>query len=185
MKKKIIAFIGTVLLVASMSMTAFAAPSVTGGIITGIESATDRDNRLTTGLVIVDAEETAAVTEIKQVSKLKNVLGSAYQTGMGVADVKEVRADESVAFPVKVVFQAKGVKAGDTVAVLCLVGDEWQVVEAVAGDGTITATLAQAGIVTFVTKTAATSPSTGTPVMMAVVVVALGAAGVVSSKKKA
>ncbi len=193
MKRRVIALMGAVLLVASMSMTAMAAPSVSAEV-SGIVSATDTKGAVDVEgadakIVVTElgASQPEAVPAIKETATLKEVLGNKFETGMQVADLKEVKVvgDGEVTFPVTITFKVNGVKAGDEVYVLHYTGTAWENLGGTAGDGTITAKFNSLSPVAFVVKATSTSPKTGTPVMMAVAAVALGAAGLAASKKRA
>lgn len=209
MKKRVAALVGAVLLVASMSMTAFATPSVTG-LVTGITTATSKDGKpieVTTDInatvpagsakIIVTGLSTdlyvEEVANVKKIDTIKTLLGDKYVDGMQVADLKHVRyvGDAGVAaglLPVTVNFEAKSVGAEDIVQVLVYsdTAKAWKVLDAKAGNGVITATFSEYGPVAFVVKDIK-SPSTGETTMMmwAIAAVVIGAVGVVASKKRA
>ena len=91
--------------------------------------------------------------EIKDVSALKAVLGSAYVDGMEVIDVRDVVivGDASlVEFPLTITFKVPGVLSTTKVAVLHYVDGAWQVEPSKAGNGTITATFDSLSPVAFV-----------------------------------
>lgn len=191
MKKRILALFSVALLVAGMTMTVAAAPSVTGsGIIIGIEDAQDEQGTDVTVVVEqLSATAAAEVESIKSTATLKEVLGDKYQAGMKVADLKEVRVvgDESlIDWPLTVIFKAKGVTSNTVVEVLHYTGSEWEIVPSSAGNRTITATFNSLSPVAFVIKDVK-SPGTGESSMMmwAIAAVAVGAAGIVVSKKRA
>lgn len=191
MKKRIVALFSVALLVAGMTMTAAAAPSVTGsGIIIGIEDAQDEQGTDVTVVVEqLSATAAAEVESIKSTATLKKVLGDKYQAGMKVADLKEVRVvgDASlIDWPLTVIFKAKGVTSNTVVEVLHYTGSEWEIVPSSAGNRTITATFNSLSPVAFVIKDVK-SPGTGESSMMmwAIAAVAVGAAGIVVSKKRA
>lgn len=191
MKKRILALFSVALLVAGMTMTAVAAPSVTGsGIIIGIEDAQDEQGTDVTVVVEqLNASAAAEVESIKSTATLKEVLGDKYQAGMKVADLKEVRVvgDASlIDWPLTITFKAKGVTSNTVVEVLHYKNSAWEIVPSSAGNRTITATFNSLSPVAFVIKDVK-SPGTGESSMMmwAIAAVAVGAAGIVVSKKRA
>ena len=132
--------------------------------------------------------------EIKDVSALKAVLGSAYVDGMEVIDVRDVVivGDTSlVEFPLTITFKVPGVLSTTKVAVLHYADGAWQVEPSKAGNGTITATFDSLSPVAFVvdkntSSSAVTSPETGentaVPAVGAVVIVAVLGAAVLRKK---
>ena len=147
MKKKLMALVSAVVLAAATVTTAFAAPSVTvSGVVSGIQSATDKNGN-EVGIRIENvsetnftAEETKAVEEIKNIDKVKEVMeaaGVTFEEGMQVADIKNVIAPEGTEFPVTITFKVAGVTAKSRVAVLHFdtAKGAWEVVESKAGRG--------------------------------------------------
>ena len=121
--------------------------------------------------VLTGAEKTAA-EEIKDIAKVKEVMGSAFAEGMQVVDVKNVRAEGDVAYPVTITFKVTGITSASKVAILHYDAEKaaWEVLEAKAGEGTIEATFNSLSPVAFVadkdtaasvTTSTTTSPKTG------------------------
>ena len=83
--KKLIAFACSVVLAASMAMTAMAAPSVSAGVVSGVTSATDKDGNYA-DVIVEPIEEKYAdvVEEVKDVETIKEILGSQFEEGMKV-----------------------------------------------------------------------------------------------------
>ena len=204
MRKKLMALVSAVVLAAATVTTAFAAPSVTvSGVVSGIQSATDKNGN-EVGIRIENvsetnftAEETTAVEEIKSIDKVKEVMeaaGVTFEEGMQVADIKNVIAPEGTEFPVTITFKVAGVTAKSRVAVLHFdtAKGAWEVVERKAGAGTITATFNSLSPVAFVVDkdtaaNGATSPQTGEPITLALAGLAIcaGAVGMgVTAKRR-
>lgn len=190
--KKLIAFACSVVLAASMAMTAMAAPSVSAGVVSGVTSATDKDGNYA-DVIVEPIEEKYAdvVEEVKDVETVKEILGSQFEEGMKVVDVKEVKTVGDVEFPVTITFKIKGVTASSKVILLHYTGSEWEVVPCTPGNGTVTATFTSLSPVAFIVDQdtvadGTTSPSTGESMMYmwAVAAVVVGAAGVVATSKK-
>lgn len=173
MKKFIALVCATVLTVAS-AVTAFAQPSVSvSGIVTAINTATDKNgNAVNATLSEVPAEYADVVAEVKTAAKLKELLGSDYTDTMQVIDVKDVTVPAGTVFPVTITFKAMeavGITASTKVAVLHYdtTAKKWERVEAKAGENTITATFTSLSPVAFVvdkatTKAASTTVNKGT-----------------------
>lgn len=201
MKKRVMALICAAMLVGSMSLTALAAPSVSGGVVTGIDKATDKNGNAVDvegadAKVVVEklpTEYAEKETYIKDEANLKKELGSAYKTGMKVLDVKNVKivGGESVAaslVPVTITFKVTGVKTGDTVICLHWTGSDWEKLDTVTGEGTVKVTFNSLSPVAFikVDTGSTTSPTTGEPIMVvwAIAAIVAGAAGIAYTSKK-
>ena len=195
MRRKLMALVSAVVLAAATVTTAFAAPSVTvSGVVSGIQSATDKSgNEVAIKVENVSetnftAEETTAVEEIKSIDKVKEVMeaaGVTFEEGMQVVDIKNVIAPEGTEFPVTITFKVAGVTANSRVAVLHFdtAKGAWEVVESKAGEGTITATFNSLSPVAFVVDkdtaaNGATSPQTGEPITLALAGLAICAGAV-------
>lgn len=167
--KKVIAFLCAAVLTLGMTVTSYAAPSVTvSGIVTEATGADKNGNAFDVIINGVSAEFADVVKEIKSEEALKKILGDAYEKGMQVVDVKSVTVPEGTEFPVTITFKVSGVTPSSTVAVLCYNIDtgEWEVVPSKAGNGTITATftsLSSLSLVAFVVdqKTAGSMDAPG------------------------
>ncbi len=148
MKKRVVALLGAALLVASMSLTALAAPSTQAGVVTDkTGTVVDKDGTDITDLgvdvVVSDAEadlhfttkEEAAVAEIQKEAEFKEILtealkaeGLTYNSNMKLADVKEVTLVEEgttkegdladAKWPIKITFKMNGITKNDKVQVL-------------------------------------------------------------------
>ncbi len=204
MRRKLMALVSAVVLAAATVTTAFAAPSVTvSGVVSGIQSATDKSgNEVAIKVENVSetnftAEETAAVEESKNIDKVKEVMeaaGVTFEEGMQVVDIKNVIAPEGTEFPVTITFKVAGVTANSRVAVLHFdtAKGAWEVVESKVGEGTITATFTSLSPVAFVVDkdtaaNGATSPQTGEPITLALAGFAIcaGAVGMgVTAKRR-
>lgn len=195
-KKKIFGAIIAMSLVLMMGFQAVAADSPsTDGIVTEALQAVDKNGRSVEIDVQSLLEEYKHLAEeIKDVSALKAVLGSAYVDGMEVIDVRDVVivGDTSlVEFPLTITFKVPGVLSTTKVAVLHYADGAWQVEPSKAGNGTITATFDSLSPVAFVvdkntSSSAVTSPETGentaVPAVGAVVIVAVLGAAVLRKK---
>lgn len=163
--KKILAVVCSAVLTIGMAVTAFAQPSVTAsGVVTGINKVVDADGNVVTGGIAIDKIETAYseltdaqrkdVDAIKTVEKLKEVLGSKYEDGMTVIDMKNVYVygNANVKFPITITFDAIGITASSKVQVLHynVSTSQWEVLESSAGEKTITATFSSLSPVAFV-----------------------------------
>lgn len=200
MKNKMRKLVGAVIsaaLIATMSLGVLAAPSPSAnGTVSKSGSATDANgNAVEVTLSEVPAKYADAVAQIKNADTLKEVLGNAYVEGMEVVDVKDVSVPDGTVFPVTITFSVPGVTAGTKIAVLHYNGSAWEVVEAKAGAGTITATFTSLSPVAFVVDTgkapkangsSTTSPKTGESSMVVVVglLAMIAAAGACGLKKK-
>lgn len=175
MMKKVIALACAALMTIGAAATVLAAPSVTvTGVVTKVNAAVDADgNAVDVTIKDIPAEYKAAADEIKNIDKVKELLGDAFEEGMQVVDVKDVVAPEGAKFPLSITFNVTGVKADSKVAVLHYDTEKkaWEVVTAKAGAGTIEATFNSLSPVAFVvdgdaaetatTTTTTTSPKTG------------------------
>lgn len=155
MKRKMRKFCGLVLaavFTVSTALTAVAAPSPSvTGTVTQTTAATDANgNAIKVSISEVPAKYAEAVTEIKNIERVKELLGNSFKEEMKVIDVKEVTVPDGTAFPATLTFSVSGVKADTNVAVLHYDGSQWEVVDAKAGNGTITATFDSLSPVAFV-----------------------------------
>lgn len=210
--KKIITWIGIAVMTLALSLTAFALPSPTvSGFVKGISSAVDSDGTAVDVIVetVSEAEtqasfteaEKKAVEEIKNLSKVKEVMGNRWKDGLQVADIRNVRivGDASlVRFPVTIRFNVPGVTARSTVHVLHFTAKagKWEVVDSTHGDSYIQATFNSLSPVAFIVDTDTaeamesnvTSPKTGQPGFPiwagAAVVAVLGGAVIFRTNRK-
>ncbi len=200
MKKRVVALLSTVLLVAGMSMSAMAAPSVEGSdVITGIESVYDANDEDITAKIVVEDIPTSGyeyADEVDYIQDKDNMiaeLGDAYESGMQIIDIKNVRVvgdpdeinwDATITFTVT----PNRISEGQKVVLLHFdpEQDAWEVIDAEAGDDVITAVFDSLSPVAFIAKETK-APSTGDPMMVtwAIAAVVTGAAGIVASKKRA
>lgn len=199
MFKKVAAILTAAVMTVGVACTAMAAPSPTvSGIVTGVSTATDASgNAVEVTISAIPAEYETVCEEVKNVETLKTLLGSAYEDGMQVVDIKDVTAPEGASFPLTITINVTGVTASSKVAVLHYdtAAGAWEVVSSKAGNGTIEATFNSLSPVAFVIDgetaaqtTGTTSPKTGeVPVGayagVVAVVAALGLV-VVSMKRK-
>lgn len=212
--KKMVSVLCAAVLSLSMTVAVFAQPSPqVSGVAAGVSSATDADgNAVDVKVGSVPAEYQSAVDEIKNIDKVKELLGSAFVDGMQVVDVKDVTVPDGTVFPVTISFNVTGVKADSKVAVLHYdtAAKAWEVVESKAGNGTVTATFNSLSPVAFVVdgnsaaggatasesntsgnNTSVNSPKTGesSVLMMTVAVAAVALLGmgtaVIRSRKRA
>ena len=163
--KKFIALACAAVLTVASAVTAFAQPSVSvSGVVTAVNSATDKNgNSVNATISEVPAEYASAVAEVKTAEKLKELLGSDYTSTMQVVDVKDVTVPAGTVFPVTISFKVAGVTASTKVAVLHYdtTKKAWEKLEGKAGDGTITATFTSLSPVALVVdKATATSTTT-------------------------
>lgn len=166
MMKKMLAVLCAAVMTIGAVTTVFAAPSPTvSGVVSNVSKAVDADgNAVEVSLKEIPEEYKAAVEEIKNIDKVKELLGDAYVEGMQVLDVKEVTVPEGTKFPATLTFNVPGVKPGTKVAVLHYDTEAkaWEVITAKAGDGTIEATFDSLSPVAFVVEGAAASGSVTT-----------------------
>ena len=150
MRKKIFNVVMATVLTVAMGVTAFAANSPTAsGVVTANTGKDANGKEIYYTVKPVKAEYASAVAEIKTVDGLKAALGSAYVDGMEVVDVRSIvlhekeiatyAMDGRVAFPLTLTFSVPGVVKGTKVAILSYVNGIWQMLQCVAGDGTISA----------------------------------------------
>lgn len=192
MKLRRLAALGAAVVMSlSLGLTAFAAPSPSVSGSVGDGTGTDANGNAVT--VTYGEVDSSLVAELNSAAKLKELLGDAYVEGMTVVDVKDVTVNSDAVFPVTLTFDVPGVTASSKVAFLHYDGSAWEVVDAKAGDGTMTGTFESLSPVAFVVdKSAAattTSPKTGEStmpiVLMAVGVLAVGGVYVLSRKSRA
>ncbi len=155
MRKKIFNVVMATVLTVAMGVTAFAANSPTASGVVTANTGKDANGEDANGEEIyytvepVKAEYASAVAEIETVDGLKAALGSAYVDAMEVVDVRSIvlhekeiatyAMDGGVAFPLTLTFSVPGVVKGTKVAILSYVNGIWQMLQCVAGDGTISA----------------------------------------------
>ena len=150
MRKKIFNVVMATVLTVAMGVTAFAANSPTAsGVVTANTGKDANGEEIYYTVEPVKAEYASAVAQIKTVDGLKAALGSAYVDGMEVVDVRSIELhkkeiatyamDGGVAFPLTLTFNVPGVVKGTKVAILSYVNGIWQMLQCVAGDGTISA----------------------------------------------
>lgn len=195
MKKRVMALICAAMLVGSMSLTALAAPSVSGGVVKEeTTQATTKDNvKVDVVVQKVSEENQKKADEIKDTANLKKELEkhNAYEAGMKVVDVKEVKVTGTISaaqWPITITFKVNGVKAGDKVICLHWTGTEWEKIDTTTGEGTVTAKFNSLSPVAFVKVDtgSSTSPTTGEPIMVvwAIAAIVAGAAGIAYTSKK-
>ena len=143
MRKKIFNVVMATVLTVAMGVTAFAANSPTAsGVVTANTGKDANGEEIYYTVEPVKAEYASAVAEIETVDGLKAALGSAYVDAMEVVDVRSIVLHEKeggVAFPLTLTFSVPGVVKGTKVAILSYVNGIWQMLQCVAGDGTISA----------------------------------------------
>lgn len=207
MMKKMMKSLVVAAVVLSMSMTVFAteveSPS-TGSVVAGaVEGASVDDNGTYVEVVVetVEASLLAEIDYINETTELQAVLGSSYSEGMEVAEIREVyiEGDQTlIKWPVTIVFQVEGVTANTEVAVLHYYNGVWEVIDCVAGAGTITASFESLSPVAFIIgetvdttdsgtdSDTTTSPETGemNAVMIATIVAGLALATAYTFRKK-
>ena len=176
--KKWCGFVMAAVMVCAMGMTAFAANSPTAsGVVNKVPSAVDKNGNAVKGEIRAIPEEYKEVAqEIKNIDKVKEVLGNRFVEGMEVVDVQDVVVvgDKSkLEFPLTLTFEVPGVLSTTKVAVLHYSDEKkaWEVVPSKAGNGTIEATFDSLSPVAFVVdkntsasaagSDSVTSPKTG------------------------
>ena len=171
MRKKIFNVVMATVLTVAMGVTAFAANSPTAsGVVTANTGKDANGEEIYYTVEPVKAEYASAVAEIETVDGLKAALGSAYVDAMEVVDVRSIvlhekeiatyAMDGGVGFPLTLTFSVPGVVKGTKVAILSYVNGIWQMLQCVAGDGTISAVFdseAQFEAVAFVVDKNATA----------------------------
>ncbi len=184
--KKIMKSLIMLMVILSMSMTVFAVESPTESVVVAgvVEGASvDKDGNWVDVVVEhVDEELLAEIEFIAEPAELQAFLGDLYKEGMEVVEIREVYivGDQSlINWPVTIVFDVEGVTANTDVHVLHYTEGAWEIVDSVAGAGTITATFESLSPVAFVigeTSSTATSPETGEVNMIAIATVVAGLA---------
>lgn len=176
--KKWCGFVMAAVMVCAMGMTAFAANSPTAsGVVNKVPSAVDKNgNAVKVEIRAIPEEYKEVAQEIKNIDKVKEVLGNQFVEGMEVVDVQDVVVvgDKSkVEFPLTLTFGVPGVLSTTKVAVLHYSDEKkaWEVVPSKAGNGTIEATFDSLSPVAFVVdkntsasaagSDSVTSPKTG------------------------
>ena len=155
-EKKLFSVVLSVVLIIAMSITTFAANSPSADGVVTVNSGKDANGvEIYYTLEPVAAEYQAVAEAIKDKNNLKAALGSAYTDGMEVVDVRsivlhevavaqavngnEIGDDGYVAFPLTLTFNVPGVIKGTKIAMLSYMNGAWQMLQCVAGDGTIDA----------------------------------------------
>lgn len=183
--KKLIASIAVVAMVLTMSLSALALPSPTvSGFVKGVSSAVDKNgesvvkneesvvkneesvakNEESAAIIVqtipaakpqLTTAEKQAVEEIKNVQKLREVMGSLWKEGMQLADIRDVKIKGDATFPVTIGFDVPGVTTKSDVVVLHFKTSdgEWEIVDSKAGNATIQATFNSLSPVAFVVDT--------------------------------
>lgn len=176
--KKWCGFVMAAVMVCAMGMTAFAANSPTAsGVVNKVPSAVDKNgNAVKVEIRAIPEEYKEVAQEIKNIDKVKEVLGNQFVEGMEVVDVQDVLVvgDKSkLEFPLTLTFEVPGVLSTTKVAVLHYSDEKkaWEVVPSKAGNGTIEATFDSLSPVAFVVdkntsasaagSDSVTSPKTG------------------------
>lgn len=181
--KKLIAWISVAAITLTMSLSAFALPSPTvSGFVKGARSAIDTEGRSVKIIVQTVAEaqadftpeEKKAIEEIKSEKKLREIMGSNWEDGMQLADIRNIKIDgdaSSVKFPVTITFDVPGITTKSKVTLLVFNEEtgKWEIVNSKVGNSTVTATFNFLGLVAFVVDTdtanvmqsTITSPKTG------------------------
>lgn len=176
--KKWCGFVMAAVMVCAMGMTAFAANSPTAsGVVNKVPSAVDKNgNAVKVEIRAIPEEYKEVAQEIKNIDKVKEVLGNQFVEGMEVVDVRDVVVvgDKSkLEFPLTLTFEVPGVLSTTKVAVLHYSDEKkaWEVVPSKAGNGTIEATFDSLSPVAFVVdkntsasaagSDSVTSPKTG------------------------
>lgn len=176
--KKWCGFVMAAVMVCAMGMTAFAANSPTAsGVVNKVPSAVDKNgNAVKVEIRAIPEEYKEVAQEIKNIDKVKEVLGNRFVEGMEVVDVRDVVVvgDKSkLEFPLTLTFEVPGVLSTTKVAVLHYSDEKkaWEVVPSKAGNGTIEATFDSLSPVAFVVdkntsasaagSDSVTSPKTG------------------------
>lgn len=176
--KKWCGFVMAAVMVCAMGMTAFAANSPTAsGVVNKVPSAVDKNgNAVKVEIRAIPEEYKEVAQEIKNIDKVKEVLGNRFVEGMEVVDVQDVVVvgDKSkLEFPLTLTFEVPGVLSTTKVAVLHYSDEKkaWEVVPSKAGNGTIEATFDSLSPVAFVVdkntsasaagSDSVTSPKTG------------------------
>ena len=192
MRKSIFKTIGLVAaMVSCIGMTVFAEPSVSAStVVTGVVEATDAAGKKAS-VTVVPTENEEAAADIKKESTLKTVLGNKYNANYKVVDVKDIKAEGDVQWPVSITFSVTGVTANTKGVVAQYVNGRWAVIDVKMGNGTITGTFDSVGTLAFILDTTtlqsgtASSPQTSaSAAALAGVVGISAAAGAVLLKKK-
>lgn len=197
MRTKITKLLAAVMiLVMSLSMTAFAADSPSGTNVVGsMTGATDKDGKDISSRLAVRSVSDSSMSQYSDEASaimtragLQRALGSDWNENMVTTDVRVIEkiGDGDVALPATVTFSMKGVTKGSTVFVLCYNAEtgEWEKLPVVVGDGVVTVTLDRlpamlAFVVDSTTVTggvgSATSPKTSASVATMVALLGIGA----------
>lgn len=194
--KKILGVVTAAVLALSMTLTAFAAPSVSvSGIVTYGNGIDANGTAIMATLTDVAEEYSDAMADVRRPETLKALLGDAYKDTMSVVDIRDVTVPEGTPMPVKLTFNVPGVTPTTAVAVLHYDIEKkvWEVVDSTAGQGIVTATFTSLSPVAFVvdkgTAGTVTSPNTGensyVVLFGAAAVAAACGVAVLSKKKKA
>jgi len=194
-RKTIMASVLCVLLCAAFGMSVLAAPSPsTSG---AVQSATGLDANKANVRIVISASSQSLPS-----SELPSIMGSAYESGMTVLDVKDVSAvsddgADALAYPMAITFNVTGITSSSKVTLLSYVDGAWVVVPCTVGEGTVTASFNSLTPVAFVVdsstasaaSTSVKSPKTGESsfgwIACIAAVAAAGTAAVLYSRKRA
>lgn len=206
--KKLVAVLCAAVMTVGMAVNVFAAPSPSVKGVTEIESAKDANGNAveikfeTVSEAEADKhfteEEKTAVEEMKKdfATVAKKVLGDELKEGMELVDIRNLYIPEgaNVTFPLTITAKVPGVTENSTVFVLHYTNGDWENVNAVAGNGTVTFTVNSLSPFAFIVDAntaknagSTTSPATGeanTMAWVAIVAVAAAAGMVVTYRRK-
>ncbi len=177
--KKLFSVICAAVLVMATAVTVFAQQSIViTGVVQRASGATDASGQ-SVDIVVDNLEDQLDETVVEQIINdlqagdiVRELLAEDYVEGMQVIDVKDVyvEGDGNVTFPVTITFDVPGVTVDSRVGLLHYTADnEWEKIEAEAGDGTITGIFNSLSPVAFIvdqntaaaSSTSSESPKTG------------------------
>ncbi len=191
--RKLISMVLVAGMVLSMGMSVMAAKSPNAvGVIGGVVSAVDKNgNNVNVVVKDVSGQYAQAAQSIRNKDTLKDIMGDKYKDTMKVYDIREVAIEgdaSQVTFPVTVTLSAPGITPSSKVYVSCYneATGKWELIDAKAGNGTITVTMNHMGPIAIILDSAtvagtsgSTSPKTGQnsmlPIAMAAIVLFAGA----------
>ncbi len=119
-----------------------AVEKISGSVIAGVDEAADGSGSPVEIVMEEPAGESAEAAEaLQSEGVLAKVLGEDYTGDLKLAGVKVIRAQGDVTYPLTVKFRVVGVTAGSKAYVLQYINGAWEKTEAVAGNGTVAATV--------------------------------------------
>lgn len=156
--KKLVSLALTAMLLLTVAVSAFAAPSPSGnGAVDKITSAADANGHSIE--VELKQADPVIIAKARDPETLKAVLVSDYTPNMKVFDVKDVVVPEDTVFPVTLTFTVSGVTGDSKGAFLHYDDSNYEKVVATFGTNTMTGTFNGLSPIAFVVDTTTLAPT--------------------------